>query len=72
MTLKISVSVRKEGKFYVARAVEIELASQGKTVDEALANLKEAFELWAEHADKEELEILQKDKGIITHLAIAE
>ena len=32
----------------MARCLEIEIASQGKTTDEALANLKEALELYFE------------------------
>ncbi|HLI15652.1 MAG TPA: type II toxin-antitoxin system HicB family antitoxin [Acidimicrobiales bacterium] len=31
-----------------ARALEVEVASQGRTVDEALANLREALELYIE------------------------
>ncbi|WP_435110557.1 type II toxin-antitoxin system HicB family antitoxin [Nocardiopsis synnemataformans] len=33
---------------YVARAVEVEVASQGETVEEAVANLREALELYFE------------------------
>ena len=32
----------------VARCLEIEVASQGKTLEESLANLKEALELYFE------------------------
>lgn len=40
--------VWKEGKWFVAKAVELELASQGKTKEEALKNLEEAAELYFE------------------------
>ena len=40
-----TASVSKEGKWYVAQAVDIDVASQGQSVDEALANLREALEL---------------------------
>ncbi len=40
--------VWKEGKWYVARAVEVEVASQGETARAALKNLKEALELYFE------------------------
>ena len=40
-----SVYVYKEGDWYVAQALEVDVASQGETVDEALANLREAVEL---------------------------
>ena len=37
--------VWKEGSWYVAQCREFEVASQGKTKDEALENLSEAIEL---------------------------
>ena len=40
--------VWKEGRWYVAKAVEVEIASQGKTTDGALANLQEALELFSD------------------------
>ena len=36
----------KDGEWYVARCLEVEVASQGETIDEALANLREALELY--------------------------
>jgi len=43
--------VWKEDKWYVARCLELEVASQGKTKKEALANLREAVELYLEDED---------------------
>ena len=40
--------VWKENKIFVAKFLEIELASQGKTKEEAVKNLKEACELYIE------------------------
>ena len=40
-----TASVYREGTWYVAQAVDIDVASQGESVDEALANLREALEL---------------------------
>ncbi|MFI6451387.1 type II toxin-antitoxin system HicB family antitoxin [Streptosporangium amethystogenes] len=34
--------------WYVARCLQVEVTSQGSTVDEALANLREALELYFE------------------------
>jgi predicted RNase H-like HicB family nuclease len=48
---KLSVIVYKEDKHYVAKGVEIEIASQGASAEEAIENLKEAFGLWLKHAD---------------------
>ena len=38
--------VEKEGDLYVALCPELDVASQGTTVEEATANLKEAVELF--------------------------
>lgn len=38
----------KEGKYYVARSLEVEVASQGKNKKEAISNLHEALELYFE------------------------
>jgi predicted RNase H-like HicB family nuclease len=35
----------REGKWFVSQCLEIDIASQGDTEEEALANLKEALEL---------------------------
>lgn len=41
--------VWQENDLFVAKTVEIELASQGKTSQEALQNLEEAIELYFEN-----------------------
>jgi len=43
-----SALVWQEGRLYVAKSLEVEVASQGKTKKEALGNLKEAIELYFE------------------------
>lgn len=48
MTYKLATVIVREGKWYVARAVELGVVSQGRTVPEAMANLKEAVELYFE------------------------
>ena len=48
MTMKFSASIWKEGEWYVAQCIELDVASQGKTKEEALANLREALELQLE------------------------
>src|SRR5271166_5641671 len=40
--------LHKEGELYVAECPEVGTVSQGKTIDEALANLREATELYLE------------------------
>jgi predicted RNase H-like HicB family nuclease len=48
MLMRLTAAVTHEPPWYVARCLEVEVTSQGKTVDEALANLKEALELYFE------------------------
>ena len=40
--------IYREGNYYVSQCLNIEIASFGSTIDEALANLKEAVELYLE------------------------
>ena len=40
--------IRREGDLYVAECPEVGTASQGPSVEEAVANLKEATELYLE------------------------
>lgn len=48
--------VEKEGTGYVALCPELDVASQGDTVESATANLKEAVEQFLESADPAEVE----------------
>ena len=50
MSHKVSVLVRKDDDWYVATCLENQVASQGKTIEEAINNLKEALELYYEVA----------------------
>ncbi|MBI4362382.1 MAG: type II toxin-antitoxin system HicB family antitoxin [Euryarchaeota archaeon] len=45
---RFSAVLRKEGRWYVSWCPEVDIASQGKTVEEAVKNLKEAVELYLE------------------------
>lgn len=47
--------LEREGDLYVALCPELDVASQGPTVEAAMANLKEAVELFLECADPEEV-----------------
>lgn len=47
----------KEGKYYVARCLNVEVSSFGESIDEAVMNLKEAVELYFEGEETELPEI---------------
>ena len=46
MRRSFSASVTREGAWYVAQALEVDVASQGLSEYEALDNLREALELY--------------------------
>ena len=48
MSRKLTAIITKEEKWYVARCVELGVVSQGKSIEEAQANLREAVELYIE------------------------
>ncbi|NLL51527.1 MAG: type II toxin-antitoxin system HicB family antitoxin [Peptococcaceae bacterium] len=54
MTYKVTVIVQKDDDWYVAKCLENSVASQGKTVEEAIDNLKEALELYYEDTPAEQ------------------
>jgi predicted RNase H-like HicB family nuclease len=45
MKRPFAATVWREGHWYVSRCLEVDVASQGETEEEALANLTEALEL---------------------------
>jgi predicted RNase H-like HicB family nuclease len=48
MTYRFSALITKEDDWYVARCHELDVTSQGETVEKARANLREAIELYIE------------------------
>jgi predicted RNase H-like HicB family nuclease len=48
MTMTLTALIHKEVDLYVAECPEIGTVSQGDTVEDAIANLKEATELYLE------------------------
>lgn len=48
MMKRFTAAINKEGKWYVARCLEVEVTSQGETLEKSIDNLKEALELYFE------------------------
>ena len=46
--VQFTAAITHEGDWYVARCLQIEVTSQGESVESALANLREALELYFE------------------------
>jgi predicted RNase H-like HicB family nuclease len=54
----IQVKIYKGENYYVAECVDLPVVSQGKTLDEAARNIREAIDLHLEGENLEELDIL--------------
>ena len=46
MSIKYNVIIQKEENWYVAKCIDNNIVSQGKNIEEAIKNLKEALELY--------------------------
>ncbi len=55
MSVKSTVYIQKEENWYVATSIETGVATQGKTIDEALSNLSEALSLYFEDIEPENI-----------------
>ena len=63
--------IEREDDMYVALCPELDIASQGKTVEKARSNLKEAIELFFDTASKREIRERLHDELFITSLEVA-
>jgi len=54
-TSSYTAILERDGNLYVALCPELDVASQGATVEEAIANLKEAVDLFLESAGPNEV-----------------
>jgi predicted RNase H-like HicB family nuclease len=71
MSFRGTTIIKQEEEWFVATCLENNIASQGKTMDEAISNLKEAIALYYEDESKEELNSTQHDKFYITTFEMA-
>jgi len=56
MSRQLTAIVEREGDGYVALCPELDIASQGDTIEGARANLREALQLFFECASPQEVE----------------
>ncbi len=63
--------IEREDNMYVGLCPELDIASQGKTVEESRKNLKEAIELFFETASHQEIRERLHDEVFITRLEVA-
>lgn len=63
--------VWKDGKYYIAQALNIDISSFGKTKQEALDNLKEAVELYLEDARPQDVRKVEHPELVTTAISYA-
>ncbi|MEX1138056.1 MAG: type II toxin-antitoxin system HicB family antitoxin [Bacteroidota bacterium] len=63
--------IEREDDQYVALCPELDIASQGDTVETARVNLKEAIELFFETASPKEIRDRLHDEVFVTRLEVA-
>ena len=69
MNFKGTIVIKKEEEWFVATCLENNIASQGKSIDDAVENLKEAIVLYYE--DEEKIALPKNEQIFITSLEMA-
>ncbi len=71
MTRQFTAIIEREDAGYVALCPELDIASQGGTIEEARANLQEALELFLETAPPEEVKQRLREEVYVTRVEVA-
>ncbi len=70
MTRQLTAIIEREGDGYVSLCPVLDIASQGETVAEARANMKEALELFFETASATEIQDRLPSEVYVTQVEI--
>ena len=68
---RLTAVIQREDQIYVALCPEVDIASQGPTIESARENLIEALELFLETVDPEEVQRRLHEDSFITTAKIA-
>ena len=68
---QLTAIIEREGDGYVALCPELDIASQGDSIEEARRNLQEAIELFFEAASPEEVKQRLHEEVYVTRLEVA-
>ncbi len=71
MLKQLTAIIEREGNGYVSLCPQLDIASQGDTIQEARENLREALELFFEAASPSEIQERLHQEVYITQLEIA-
>ena len=67
----MTVIIEREGSGYVSLCPELDIASQGDTIETARDNLREAIELFFESASASEKQQRLHEEVYVTHVEVA-
>ena len=70
MTHRLTAIIEREGEGYVALCPELDIASQGDSVEQARDNLQEALQLFFESASQEEIGRRLSGEVFVTQLEV--
>jgi predicted RNase H-like HicB family nuclease len=71
VTRSMTMIIEREGDGFVSICPDVDVASQGNTIEEARENLKEALELFFETASPEEIEERMHSEIYISRVEVA-
>ena len=71
MKRHLTAIIEREGDEYVALCPELDIASQGDSIELARENLREALELFFETASQEEVKKRLHGEVYVTHLEVS-
>ncbi len=69
--MKLSAIIQRENQGYVSLCPELDVASQGDTVEEARSNLKEALDLFFESAPLKEIQQRLSGEIYVSQIEVA-
>jgi len=67
----LTAIIEREGDGYVSLCPELDIASQGDTIEEARKNLIEALELFFETASQQEISDRLHDEVLVTRVRVS-
>lgn len=70
MNKQMTVIIEREGAGYVSLCPELDIASQGDTIETARDNLREAIELFFESASATEIKQRLHAEVYVTHVEV--
>ena len=71
MKKQLTAIIEREGNGYVSLCPELDIASQGDTIEEARINLREALELFFETASPTENQTRLQEEVFMTQVEVA-